>query len=61
VVDKWVEKVEAGIPGVDVPIEGNTPPEERLDRWLQELIGELRLVSGKTENAAQVLASVLLE
>lgn len=61
VIDKWVEKTSTGIPGVDIPVEGNTPPEERLDRWLSEIVGELRLVSGKTENVAQVLASTLLE
>jgi hypothetical protein len=61
IIDKWVEKTGAGIPGVDLPVEGNTPPEERLDTWLAELIGEVRLVSGKTENIAQVLASTLLD
>ena len=61
IIDKWVEKVGSGVPGVDIPIEGNTPPEERLDIWLAELIGEIRLVSGKTENIAQVLASTLID
>lgn len=61
IVDKWDEKVTKGIPGVDYPLEGNAPPEERLERWLAELIGEFRLVSGKTENVAQVLSSLLME
>lgn len=61
IVDKWIDRIEEGIPGVDIPMEGNTPAEERLDIWLSELIGEIRLVSGKTENVAQVLASALLD
>jgi len=58
IIDKWAEKTSEGVPGVDFPIEGNTPPEERLDVWLNELIGELRLVSGRAEVVAQVLASM---
>jgi hypothetical protein len=57
-LDKWIEKVEAGIPGVDVPMTGNMPAGERLDVWLVELMGELQLVSGKTANIAQILGEI---
>lgn len=55
ILDKWIEKVAAGIPGVDVPLSGNTPDEDRLDVWLVEMMGELQLVSGKTANIVSVL------
>lgn len=61
VVDKWVQKVAEGVPGVDVPMSGNAPSGDRLDLWLTELIGELRLISGKTLNLADVLAGTILE
>lgn len=54
-LDKWVEKVQAGIPGVDVPMTGNSPAGDRLDVWLFELMGELQLVSGKTANIVSIL------
>lgn len=58
---KWVEKAATGVPGVDTPISGNAGEDERLDVWMVELIGELRLISGKTHNLAEVLAGVMLE
>ena len=60
-IDKWVEKVSMGVPGVDVPITGNSPVGDRLDLWLTELIGELRLVSGKTLNLSEILAGTILD
>ena len=59
IVDKWTEKVAQGVPGVDVPMTGNTG--ERLELWLTELVGELRFVSGKAANLADVLSHTLLE
>jgi hypothetical protein len=60
-VTKWIEKVSRGVPGVDVPMTGNTSVGDRLDVWLTELIGELRLVSGKALNLSEVLSSTVLE
>lgn len=60
-VDKWVDKVSEGVPVVDVPMSGMAASGDRLDLWLNELIGELRLVSGKSHNLAEILASTLLE
>jgi hypothetical protein len=60
-VEKWVEKVSEGVPGVDTPMTGMAASGDRLDLWLNELIGELRLVSGKSHNLAEILASTLLE
>ena len=61
VLEKWIEKVQAGVPGVDVPMSGMTAPGDRIDVWLNELIGELRLVSGKSHNISEILASAILE
>jgi len=60
-VEKWAEKVAEGVPGVDTPMSGMAASGDRLDLWLNELIGELRLVSGKSHNLAEILASTLLE
>ena len=57
IVDKWVEKVSAGVPGEDSVPTGMVP-EQSLDVWITELVGELRLLSGKTENIAQVISSL---
>jgi len=61
VVDKWCEKAAEGVPGVDFPISGNTPPAGRLDVWVTELVGELQLISGKSANLASVLAETALD
>jgi hypothetical protein len=58
ILDKWAEKVAAGIPGVDVPMSGNMPAGERLDLWLLEMMGELQLVSGKTANIVSILSEL---
>ena len=59
IVDKWKERLETqGVPGIDSPISGNSPAyASRLDHWLLELVGELRMVSGKAHNLAEVLAT----
>lgn len=57
IVDKWVEKVAAGVPGTDT-IPSGMDSGQRLDVWITELVGELRLVSGKTENIAQIISSL---
>lgn len=59
IVDKWKERLETqGVPGIDTPLTGNSPQyAHRLDLWLQELVGELRMVSGKAHNLAEVLAT----
>jgi hypothetical protein len=61
VLEKWIEKVRNGVPGVDVPLSGMSAPGDRLDVWLNELIGELRLVSGKAHNISEILASAILD
>jgi len=60
-IEKWEQKVAQGVPGFDVPMMGNTPAGERLDVWLTELIGELRLISGKTHNLSEILAGTILD
>jgi hypothetical protein len=60
-IDKWVDKVSDGVPGVDTPMTGMAPAGDRLDTWLNELIGEMRLVSGKAHNISEILASTVLD
>lgn len=56
ILSKWVEKIQDGIPGVDVPMSGDAPVGERLDVWVLELMGELHLVSGKMANVVSVFS-----
>lgn len=57
VVDKWVSKLEtSGLPSVDSP--GSVVD---LGQMLEKLIGEMRLVSGKAINLAEVIATSELE
>ncbi len=56
-VDKWCEKVSEGVPGEDMAPTG-MGTSQQIDVWVTELIGELRLVAGKTENIAQVISSL---
>lgn len=49
-LEKWLEKVNAGLPVVDQPGD-----EHQLDLFVRELCGELRIVAGKCGNLAEVL------
>lgn len=60
-IDKWVDKVAEGVPGVDTPMTGMAASGDRLDLWLNELIGEMRLASGKAHNISEILASTILD
>lgn len=52
---KWISIIEEGIPGVDIPVSsGNS--EDRLDEFIRELCGELRVISGKCDTLAEVVA-----
>jgi hypothetical protein len=57
IVNKWVNRVASGIPGQDTLPTG-TDAGISLDVWVTELVGELRLLSGKTENIALVISSL---
>lgn len=51
ILEAWIQKIEAGIPGMDVPA-----PPERLEDFMRAFCGELLIVSGKCENMSNVLA-----
>lgn len=53
----WVERIQAGIPGIDLPATGNA--EEHLESFIRELCGELRVVAGKCESLSEVVAESL--
>ena len=50
ILEKWIERVNAGMPVIDQP--GN---DHQLELFVQELCGELRIVAGKCGNLAEVL------
>jgi hypothetical protein len=50
VLAKWKERVEAGIPGVDLPAD-----EASTYRFVSELCGEILVVAGKCQNVAAIL------
>lgn len=58
---KWKERVANGVPGADVPLTGSTPAGERLDVWLTEFVGELRLASGKAHALAEIMAGTAID
>ena len=51
VIEAWEHKLEAGIPGVDLPA-----APEVVDDFLRALCGELLIVSSKCENLSRVLS-----
>jgi hypothetical protein len=57
IVDKWCEKVAEGVPGEDMAPTGMDTG-QRVDVWVTELIGELRLTAGKIDNVATVISSL---
>lgn len=59
-VDKWCAKLEEGVPGVDRPASG-MGGDTRLDVWLTEFIGEMRLISGKATTLSEVMSNTYLE
>jgi hypothetical protein len=53
ILTKWLDAVNKGVPGVDIP---GPDVEEALDNFLRELTGELLLAAGKAHNLAVVLS-----
>jgi hypothetical protein len=51
VLDLWLHKIEAGIPGDDLPA-----ADIDIDVWVHQLCGELMVVAGKCETLASVIA-----
>jgi hypothetical protein len=58
-LDKWITKVNEGIPGIDIPAAGDA--EEHIDVFVRELCGELRIISGKCDNLAEVVIDTILQ
>lgn len=58
-VDKWINKVNEGIPGIDIPASGDS--DSHIEEFVRELCGELRIVSGKCDNLAEVLIDTILQ
>lgn len=52
---KWHQKVEEGIPGVDIPAAGNA--EAFAEAFLREMCGELMVISAKCETLSEILAT----
>ncbi len=52
VLNKWDQKMDAGIPGVEFPA-----AEDQLHDFLRELCGEFMLLSGKLENIADIISN----
>jgi len=50
IMDTWIQKIEEGIPGIDIPA-----PPDQLEDFMRSLCGELLIVSGKCENLSNVL------
>lgn len=53
-LDRWIGAVSSEIPGVDIPASGDV--DVKQDSFVRELCGELRVVSGKCDTLAEVLA-----
>lgn len=60
IIDKWIEQVKEGIPGIDTPVSGDQGP-ERFENFIRSLCSELRIVSGKCDTLAEVAIEVLLQ
>lgn len=54
VVQKWIEKTEAGIPGVTAPCTGDR--DVSLGKWTKEFWSEMLVCSSKCETLARVIA-----
>jgi len=51
ILESWLNKIDAGIPGVDLPA-----AELDTDVWVHQLCGELMVVAGKCETLATVIS-----
>ena len=56
-LNKWLQKVNEGIPGIDIPASGSA--EDHLEEFVRELCGELRIVSGKCDTLSDVVGEAL--
>jgi len=56
ILNKWIKKVgEDGLPNIDIP----GSDEQALGNFLNELVGELQVVSGKCDTLADVIGRFL--
>jgi hypothetical protein len=58
-LDKWLQKVEAGIPGIDIPASGSA--ENHIEDFVREFCGEMRVVSGKCDTLSEVMSEALAQ
>ena len=56
VVEKWIDAIEEGIPGIHTPDESGG---EALANWLKQFCGELVLSSRELETIAEIIAGTL--
>jgi vacuolar-type H+-ATPase subunit E/Vma4 len=54
ILQKWLTQLEEGLPVIDVPADA-----DHLEQMLREIVGELRVVSGKCDTLAEILAENL--
>lgn len=54
ILTKWEESIQTGVPAVDLPA-----PPDRLEDWLREFCGEVRVVAGKMDVLAEILQEQL--
>jgi len=52
-LDKWIQIVEAGVPGIDIPVTGMI--EDGSEQFVRGLCAELRIIAGKCDNLATVV------
>lgn len=58
-IDRQIARVTAGIPGIDLPASGDG--DQHIEEFVRELCGELRIVSGKCDNLAEVVLDTLMQ
>lgn len=56
-LDKWVQKVREGVPGIDLAPSGDS--DENFEKFMREMYAELRVVSGKCDTLAEITADML--
>ena len=52
ILDKWIQQINDGIPGVTIP----TTSEEAFENWMVQFCGELMVCAGKCETISHIMS-----
>ncbi len=53
IANKWIERLKEGVPFISFPA-----PEEDYEKFMKQMIGELRIAASKSDSLADVFSGI---